>query len=165
MQSMAKQNQAKARVSANQAKHAFAHIKKEDEEKKKKSLDHGLLLMLFFSCKRKNRTEQKSLFMFCNKILLFLLYEKPWAAIDSMTKRQGATEVLCRADTWLRTQCSWDKDSKGRGDRTKKKKKTEWESFVVLQTNHFSHFEKLAAKHFSVTSRVPFLRCWESYLS
>lgn len=32
MQNMAKQNQAKARMSANQAKHAFAHIKKEKKK-------------------------------------------------------------------------------------------------------------------------------------
>lgn len=36
MRSMGKQSQAKARVSANQAKHAFAHIKKEEINKKKK---------------------------------------------------------------------------------------------------------------------------------
>lgn len=42
------------------------------ERKKSKSLDHGLLLMLFFSCKR-NKIEQKSLFMFlhlCDSIYI-----------------------------------------------------------------------------------------------
>lgn len=64
MRSMENQNQAKAKVSA----------KARQAVKKTENLDHGLLLMLFFSCKRK-KIEQKSLFVFlhlCKKRVVFM---------------------------------------------------------------------------------------------
>lgn len=122
------QNQAKARVSANQAKHAFAHITKRKE--KNKSLDHGLLLMLFFSCKRKNRTEiTLCVFHLCNKKYI-CMYEKPRATLKLETKRHvvnSIKKVLCRADTWLE-----DNAAETRTAKKEEIERTEWEVFIVL---------------------------------
>lgn len=54
MQTMKNQNQAEARVIANQARHAFAQ-KTNKQKKPTKSLDHSLLLMLFISWKRNKK--------------------------------------------------------------------------------------------------------------
>lgn len=59
------------------------------------------------------------------------------STVDTVTKRHSTKKVLCTADTWLRTQCSRDKNSKERGDR-----ETEW---VFCNTTDLSFWIKKKA--------------------
>lgn len=130
----------------------FAHGRK----KKSKSLDHGLLLMLFFSCKR-NKIEQKSLFMFlhlCDSIYIECIrnpFEQHWNWNFKKNQNSVMQSRHMTDDTMQPRQ----------GQQRKRRKNRQWESSAVQLINTWIHYGY--AFQPNVTPRVPFLPCQKSY--
>lgn len=121
---------------------------KASRENKRENLEHGLLLMLFFSCKRK-KIEQKSLFRFLHLCRNFSM-TYGFGSDDHFVRLYCSTETGLMQSTDTRTRCSRDKDDRDGGSDEKKptnkqtNKSKQNESLCRLfspRVNHLFHSE------------------------
>lgn len=167
MQSMKKKNNkkksSKSEGECKPSQACLCPLYKRKQKRKNKSLDHGLLLMLFFSCKRK-KIEQKSLFMFCTYaiIYVYMLYEDRWAALKLELKDTPAPRHCYAEQThdWRHSANAAKRQGQQRKRRTgkKRKKKTEWEplcspadlSFLINKWNTGFTINASQQKHWTL---------------